>query len=322
MRERLQKKIKGFTPSKGLLIASIGLNLLLGGWIGLYYFQSEILADADANTSYQDILANWRPFAVDEEPTKTPSTEVGEESPATPEEEPETPTVNPNEEFITENDLIEETPFPLEEEVEIIPSPEEDVESLSEVNGFSIHPISESLQATLEELSPLDPSVMTYEDLRLVKVLYWGFDNQTHMGELIVNQVVASEVMEIFEEVYAVRYPIEKIRLISEYQNSDEDSMRDNNTSCFNYREVTAGSSLSMHAYGLAIDINPKMNPYVTDDYVLPDNAMAYVDRDQSIPGMIQAGDALHQAFTSRGWTWGGDWTHLKDYQHFSKTVN
>ena len=326
MRERLKRLFKNQNHVRHLLFASIGFNLVLGSLIAVKCFSLELPAESDATMSYQDILSNWRPFASEEpKPEKeegssetmesdstTPSTEEGKaleslpvtpDSPDSTEEKPDSSVEAPPEE-----DLEVETPSATEEPVE--------------ENGFSIHPISETLQQTLEELAPLNPSVITYDDLRLVKVLYWGFDNQTHMGELIVNQAVATEVMAIFEEVYAVHYPIEKIRLISEYQNSDEDSMHDNNTSGFNYRVVTNGSEFSMHAYGLAIDVNPKMNPYVSEDYVLPANAMAYVDRDQNIPGMIQAGDALHQAFTSRGWEWGGDWTSLKDYQHFSKSID
>ena len=76
---------------------------------------------------------------------------------------------------------------------------------------------------------------------------------------------------------------------------------------------------MSNHAYGLAIDLNPKVNPYVKNDLVLPTNGLAYVNRDQHVLGIIKKNDAVYQLFTSHGWTWGGDWTSLKDYQHFEK---
>ena len=107
--------------------------------------------------------------------------------------------------------------------------------------------------------------------------------------------------------------------LVSEYNNDDDLSMADNNTSAFNFRPITGGGGWSNHAYGLAIDINPKYNPYVSKNAVYPVNAVSYVNRDEDVEGMIKEGDALFNAFISRGWTWGGDWNSLKDYQHFEK---
>jgi hypothetical protein len=37
--------------------------------------------------------------------------------------------------------------------------------------------------------------------------------------------------------------------------------------------------------------------------------------------GMIVKDDLCYKAFTSRGWTWGGDWKYEKDYQHFQKQL-
>lgn len=329
MKDKINKLFLNQKWVKGVLVASIGINLTLIGWVLFQQFRSDASTNHESKPSHQELLTSWKPFGGKDEPIQESPTSsstdsndsdvLAEEQPPASKEEtsstPESELELPIEEPSDSNVEAPSTDLKVDEDLS-------DASESSEVSGFSIHPISSTLQATLDELAKPDPSVITYDDLRLVKVLYWGFDNQTHMGELIVHQAVAEEVMEIFEEVYAVHYPIEKIRLISEYQNSDEDSMRDNNTSSFNYREVTNGSELSLHAYGLAIDINPKMNPYVSEDYVLPANAMAYVDREQSIPGMIQEGDALHQAFTSRGWEWGGDWTRLKDYQHFSKSID
>ena len=106
---------------------------------------------------------------------------------------------------------------------------------------------------------------------------------------------------------------------MSYYHGSDELSMEDNNSSAFNFREVTDGGKLSNHAYGLAIDLNPKVNPYIKNNVVLPANGQAYVNRDQCVLGIIKKNDAVYQLFTSYGWTWGGDWSSLKDYQHFEK---
>lgn len=167
---------------------------------------------------------------------------------------------------------------------------------------------------------PEDCEIPT-QDLRYVKVRYYNFDGGINDGELIVNKVVAQDIVDIFMELYEQEYPIEKMVLIDEYAADDELSMEDNNTSSFCYRTIDSTTTLSDHAYGLAIDINPLFNPYVRTGFgdrdVLPVTATPYVDRTLDFPGKIDHDDACYKAFTSRGWLWGGDWTESKDYQHF-----
>ena len=67
-----------------------------------------------------------------------------------------------------------------------------------------------------------------------------------------------------------------------------------------------------------AIDINPLENPYIVGKQVLPPAGRAFTDRSLRRTGMIHAGDAVVRAFAAVGWRWGGAWTSLKDYQHFS----
>lgn len=86
------------------------------------------------------------------------------------------------------------------------------------------------------------------KSLSYLKVSYFGFDNKTHIGEIIVNAKLADEVLEIFKELYEIKYPIEKIKLIDEYDANDELSMSDNNTSCFCYRLVSGTNRFSNHA--------------------------------------------------------------------------
>jgi hypothetical protein len=94
--------------------------------------------------------------------------------------------------------------------------------------------------------------------------------------------------------------------------------MRDNNTSAFNCRAL--GDGWSLHAYGRAIDINPLINPYIDSTGDLqPATAGRYLDRGRDDLGLLHDGDAAVQAFTSRGWRWGGDWSNPIDYQHFER---
>lgn len=161
-------------------------------------------------------------------------------------------------------------------------------------------------------------------DLRYVHVLYVDFGGRTCEGELIVNKVIAQDIVEIFWELYQAEYPIERIALIDEYDGDDEQSMEDNNTSAFNYRVIARTDIISQHGKGLAIDINPFYNPQVktTEDgvMVMPEDAVAYVDRTQNFQYKIDHDDLCYKLFTEHGFTWGGDWNTTKDYQHFEYT--
>ena len=160
-------------------------------------------------------------------------------------------------------------------------------------------------------------------DLRILSLTYVDFDGRSHVGEMICHRLVADELADIFRELFELGFPIEKIRLIDEYGSDDLLSMEDNNTSAFNYRTISGSANLSKHAYGLAVDINPVQNPYTEDggEYVSPEAGHDYLDRGNSRPGMITRGDAVYNAFVSRGWFWGGDWKYQIDYQHFQKDI-
>ena len=163
-------------------------------------------------------------------------------------------------------------------------------------------------------------SEINYEDLRYVIVKYYDFNGEEHKdGEMIVHKLVAQEVLEIFYKLYQNKYPIEKMVLVDKYDGDDELSMRDNNTSCFNYRIVENIDRLAWHAFGLAIDVNPLYNPYVVDDTIYPSTAGDYVNRDIEFEGKIDHNDLAYKVFTEYGWKWGGDFAYTKDYQHFYK---
>ena len=159
------------------------------------------------------------------------------------------------------------------------------------------------------------------EQLRRVEVDHIGFDGQTHRGALIVNRDLVPEVIAVFEKLYELRYPIEKVRTVEHYPGAeDELSMQDNNTSGFNCRGIPGTDNWSHHAYGRAIDLNPLLNPFIDSAGGFePANAAAYLDRSRIDPGLLHPGDPAVLAFTDRGWQWGGDWTTPVDYQHFER---
>lgn len=168
---------------------------------------------------------------------------------------------------------------------------------------------------------------VSYDELRFVSVLYFDFEGDEQEGELICNEKIAQDIVEIFYELYQNEYQIEQIRLIDEYNGDDTLSMLDNNTSCFNYRVVDGTDSLSKHAYGLAIDINPFYNPYIVfgrnedgSDYISPAGSEVYADRSKNFAYKIDENDLCYRLFKEHGFTWGGNWNSCKDYQHFQKT--
>ena len=71
---------------------------------------------------------------------------------------------------------------------------------------------------------------------------------------------------------------------------------------------------------GRAVDLNPFENPEIRNGAIDPPAASRYTDRSLTDIGTIHPNDPAIRAFVSIGWYWGGDWTALKDYMHFSLT--
>lgn len=211
--------------------------------------------------------------------------------------------------------------------------------------GFYYEPISDSLRRYMTGISypaqgagagsstadtaPEESSALpeiSFDDLRYVHIQHIDFDGNPTEGELVCHVSIADDLLEIFRELYRNEYRLEKVLLIDEYDGDDTASMEDNNTSCFNYRTVDGTDRLSRHAYGLALDINPLYNPYITytadgTEQVSPASALPYADRDLRFPYKIDENDLCYKLFTQHGFTWGGNWNNMKDYQHFQKAL-
>jgi hypothetical protein len=155
-----------------------------------------------------------------------------------------------------------------------------------------------------------------------VRLTYWGFDDARHRGALIVNVSAVKDVVKAFRQLYVRRFPIRRLRPIDAYRGVDERSLAADNTAAFNCRYVIGPGPRrwSVHAYGLAIDVDPVENPYLESGRVHPHAGRAYLNRKRVRPGMAVPGGLLVRAFASVGWQWGGRWTGSPDYQHFSRT--
>jgi len=162
-------------------------------------------------------------------------------------------------------------------------------------------------------------------DLRYLRIKHLDFRGKTVMGEMIVHKEVSSEVLEMFDTLYDIGYPIYKMELVSNYKGNDWQSIEADNTSAFNCRNATGSKKWSKHSYGKAIDINPIENPYISrKGYISHKASLVYRKRlhqksTYADKAVLVKGDKTIQIFKKYGWKWGGDWSGVKDYQHFSK---
>lgn len=163
------------------------------------------------------------------------------------------------------------------------------------------------------------------DELAYLQIPIVDFEGRPRTGAMIAARSVADDLLNVFAKLHAAGFPIDRMEPVYRYDGSDDRSMDANNTSAFNCRLTTSGTRLSEHSYGKAVDINPVQNPYVKSDTTLPPAGRDY-DSDQERaadrPGMIRGGDVVVRAFDAVGWSWGGDWTSAKDYQHFSLSGN
>ena len=188
--------------------------------------------------------------------------------------------------------------------------------------GFhaTVQPIPAAVRAEMTGVSWHTGCPVPFSGLRLLTLTYRGFDGHAHTGRLVANADAATALVGVFRRLYAARFPIRRMQPVDAYGGDDFRSIEADNTSAFNCRAATGSSNWSQHAYGRAIDVNPIENPYVSGGASSHPASRAYLDRSRRRPGMAYAGGALVESFRAAGWGWGGTWSGIKDYQHFSVT--
>ena len=190
-----------------------------------------------------------------------------------------------------------------------------------EMDAFYMTKITDDVFARIKGKSFKKDCTLPRKDLRYLHVLHKDINGKTLQGEMIVNKHIAKDVLTILRALYDNNYPIEKIRLVDEYNADDEASMEDNNSSAFNFRFISHTTKVSKHGLGLAVDINTLYNPYVkTVDgtrIIEPVTAEPYLDRKADFNYKIKKGDLCYRLFKKYGFEWGGEWSDRKDYQHF-----
>jgi hypothetical protein len=189
-------------------------------------------------------------------------------------------------------------------------------------------PVGGRFRATVDRVPPEVRRRSTWQPacpvpldrLRYVTVSFRGFDGAAHTGELMVAASEAEDVVSVFRALYASDFPIEEMRVPSRRDLTAHPTGDGNNSAAFVCRPAVGIDTWSAHAYGLAVDVNPFMNPYQRGDVVVPELASSYLRRHWQRPGMIGPDSLVVREFARIGWSWGGAWRTLKDYQHFSAT--
>ena len=299
------------------MIFAIVLNLFLAGII---------IVVGVAKTSANDVEPTQSEITTAENEIHI-VTETTEDTPDTNAEEITIVEMTEYEEGISHQEMLTSEQSEEVDSAEIEDAVEDNYERVGD-ELFYYQALPEDIKIKISGCSyPADETgiQISYDDLAYLHVLHYDFEQQIQEGEIICNRKIAQDLLEIFKELYEQQYEIEKIKLIDEYGADDDLSMENNNTSCFNYRTVAGKTKLSNHAYGLAIDINPRYNPYVAlRNGVLvigPENGADYIDRSLDTPHKIDENDLCYQLFSKHGFTWGGSWINSKDYQHFEKKV-
>lgn len=190
--------------------------------------------------------------------------------------------------------------------------------------------LAPTFQGTIAELTDKQKRWMTGEtwhkgcptalrQLRLLHVSSYDFNGNIVIGRVVVNSKVAQDIVDVFRSLYRDGFQIEQLDTRELYP-PDKRPDLSNPSVAFNCRKIAGSTSWSQHAYGLALDLNPIQNPWVKGSDVVPNAGKDYLDRTLGLPGMIVRGDSTVAAFTDIGWGWGGKWSSLKDYMHFSLT--
>ena len=202
--------------------------------------------------------------------------------------------------------------------------PEQAIAAQGEASFFKDIEIPDTIFTLMQGKSFKNDCTVPRSDLRYILCLHRDINGRAIVGEMVVNKKISSTVLDIFHKLYKANYPIERMRLVDYWDADDEMSMRANNSSSFNFRFISHTTKVSKHGKGVAIDINTLYNPYhktLADgtEVVEPATCVPYLDRSKSFQYKIEKGDLCYKLFTENGFEWGGDWTTVKDYQHFEK---
>jgi hypothetical protein len=193
----------------------------------------------------------------------------------------------------------------------------------------SITPLTPALRSELDARAWDRGCPVALSSLRVLTVTHYGLDRRVERGQVVVNARWAGPLAQVFRRLYVLRFGVRHLRLVDSYGPPADRPSDGDVSGAFWCRQavaspcastsVTGTGHWSMHAYGEAIDLNPRENPYIGCGRTRDAASKPYLDRSHLRPGMVTP--AVVAAFRAIGWGWGGAWTHsTRDYMHFSST--
>ena len=215
------------------------------------------------------------------------------------------------------------------EELPTLPAGEDLYRELSDSmvdSCFTVTPIPDVVYSRMNGISYQDNEKVPISDLAYIRVLHYTPNGTRRIGEMVLHKLIAEDVKDIMRTLYDAQYPIERMVLVDNYNADDNLALADNNSYGFNLRGADLKKP-SARASGRAICINPVYNPYVSVaengmTTVSPKKGIAYANRDEIFPMMINESDLCYQQFIAHGFTWGGNWGTTKNYMYFEKTIS
>ena len=158
---------------------------------------------------------------------------------------------------------------------------------------------SEKAEENAEEKQEKVETVEEYTEITTIEYITKTVKRTVNKGELYsstmritVNRALADTYVAIFNELYALKFPIES-------------------AGCYSWRD-TASGRISEHALGTAIDINPDQNYCVYGDgSTVGSYWRPYEDIYSVTPEVVNV-------FRKYNFSWGGSWVTPQDYMHFS----
>ena len=152
--------------------------------------------------------------------------------------------------------------------------------------------------------------------LDLITVKYYSMDGKIHQGQLLTNKQISAELLDVFDYILKLKFPVKRVIPVVKYNWNDDLSMQDNNSYSFCYRNV----SFSKHAKGLAVDINPFQNPvrWRTDYSFRKDKPVGAI-YNPDVPGTFYPENEVVLKFKEMGFRWGRTFRRNNDDHHFEK---
>lgn len=117
-----------------------------------------------------------------------------------------------------------------------------------------------------------------------------AWDTDTVVRRMTCHRVVAKSLAAVLGNILSLYGSVEEV----------QKARMDLFGGCYNFRLTRGGSILSMHSYGIAIDLDPDRNGL----------GVKYDEKKGMMPQEVV------ELFAAEGWTWGGKWSR-PDAMHF-----